>query len=400
MGSRADTAPDQSGRIRVCFPFVAEIHQAFHSLPIALELARRHPDIEVHLACPTEAHRNTIERLARAYAADAPVRFDLLALPAAVRARVPASGQGVTAKLVSLIWNARWFDRFDALVVPERTTSLLKRFLKHPKFIWTRHGAGDRARGFERDVARFDFVLLAGEKIERRLLDKGLIRPGHYAAGIYAKFDLVRRLPHPRLFDNDRPTILYNPHFWRSLSSWPLVGQQVLDWFAASDRYNLIFAPHIRLFHPASARDRRRFQAYAELPHIRSDLGGARSVDMSYALGADLYLGDVSSQVAEFLIRPRPCLFLNPRRTAWAGDPDYRFWELGPVIEDIGQLGEALDRAFVTHETYRCRQLDYVRETFGPAADFPTAPRGADALAEFLHRNDGNLSSGRRALPI
>jgi len=345
----------------------------------------------VHLACATAEHRATIERLARAYAADAPVHFDVLALPTMVRARVPPSGQGVAAKLLSLVWNARWFDSFDALVVPERTTLLLKRILKRPKFIWTRHGAGDRARGFERDIARFDFVLLAGGKIEQRLLDKGLIRPGHYATGVYAKLDLVRRLPHPSLFDNGRPTVLYNPHFWRSLSSWPLVGWQVLEWFARNDRYNLVFAPHIRLFHPVSARDGRRFRDYAGLPHVRIDLGSTASVDMSYTLGADLYLGDVSSQVAEFVIRPRPCLFLNPHHTAWAGDPDYRFWELGPVLDDVGQLGEALDRAFATYEAYRSKQFDYVRETFGPALDGPTAPRGADAIAAFLHRNDGNL---------
>src|SRR3546814_2965461 len=41
------------------------------------------------------------------------------------------------------------------------------------------------------------------------------------------------------------------------------------------------------------------------------DLGSERSIDMSYTGSADLYLGDVSSQVAEYLYRPRPCVFLN-----------------------------------------------------------------------------------------
>src|SRR3546814_6362259 len=42
------------------------------------------------------------------------------------------------------------------------------------------------------------------------------------------------------LFDNDRPTVLYTPHFRPALSSWPKWGMAVLDLFANSNRYNLI----------------------------------------------------------------------------------------------------------------------------------------------------------------
>src|SRR3546814_13919965 len=61
-------------------------------------------------------------------------------------------------------------------------------------------------------------------------------------------------------------------------------------------------------------------------------LGSERSIDMSYTGSADLYLGDVSSQVAEYLYRPRPCVFLNAQGVDWQEDPNYRFWSLGPVI--------------------------------------------------------------------
>ena len=43
--------------MRVCFPYVAELHQVFHSLPIAAELALRHPFFDVRAACATDAHR-------------------------------------------------------------------------------------------------------------------------------------------------------------------------------------------------------------------------------------------------------------------------------------------------------------------------------------------------------
>ncbi|HEU4968519.1 hypothetical protein [Sphingomonas sp.] len=379
--------------LRVCFPLIAQIHQTYHSLPIALQMALRHPRVEVHVACATREHLDAAQALARDCYPGAHVTFDLLALPSAIRASIPRFGQGIVPKLAVLFGNLGYFGGFDALVVPERTTLLLRPWLRRPKLVWTRHGAGDRARGFERDIRKFDFVLMAGDKIERRLLEQGLIRPGHYVTGVYAKLDLVRCKPHRPLFGNGRPTILYAPHFWRSLSSWPLVGRQVLDFFAASDRYNLIFAPHIRLFYPPTPRKYRAFAAFEGLPHVRIDLGSTASADMSYTLGADLYLGDVSSQVAEFLVRPRPCLFLNPRRTEWRGDPDYRFWELGPVIESAAELGEGIERAFATHADYRAEQAAYACDSFGAALDEETAPRGADATVDFLRRgrNDGNL---------
>ena len=33
---------------------------------------------------------------------------------------------------------------------------------------------------------------------------------------------------------------------------------------------------------------------------------------MTYTKQADIYLGDVSSQVYEFMLKPRPCIFFNP----------------------------------------------------------------------------------------
>lgn len=122
--------------------------------------------------------------------------------------------------------------------------------VRRPKMIWTGHGAGDRAIGFARHLGKFDFLLVPGRKVEQRMLEKGIIRPGAYHRGTYAKFDLVRRTDakRPKLFNNNRPTILYNPHFLRRLSSWPEMGHQVLQFFATQDRYNLVFAPHFRLF--------------------------------------------------------------------------------------------------------------------------------------------------------
>ncbi len=66
---------------------------------------------------------------------------------------------------------------------------------------------------------------------------------------------------------------------------------------------------------------------------------------MDYTLGCDIYVGDVSSQVYEFLVRPRPCLFLNAHGAEWRGNPDYAMWAFGPVIGPDDDIGQAIARA-------------------------------------------------------
>ncbi|OUJ14750.1 hypothetical protein [Acetobacter sp. DsW_063] len=372
--------------MRLLFPYIAQPHQTLHSLPIAMETASRHPGVEVHVACATEKHLDYAKFLASFYP-EAQVRFELLHLPNLIRRQVEKHGHSVISKFASLFYNKNYFSTFQGIVVPERTSLYLRKLgVQTPRMIWTRHGAGDRAVGFARDVRLFDYVLMAGRKLEQRLLADGSIRPGRYKTGVYAKFDMVQRMQtgRPRLFPNDRPTVMYNPHFSRGLSSWPRFGLNILDHFARQDRYNLVFAPHYRLFDTRRAEIAQLKRAYGHYEHMLIDTGSPRSLDMTYTMGSDLYLGDVSSQVAEFLIRPRPCLFLNAHDVAWQDDPNYRFWSLGDVRDSADDIGGAIDRAFFTHEDFIASQKDYIGDTFDLSGDAPTAPVGADAIVDYL----------------
>lgn len=373
---------------KVVFPFLAQSHQTLHSLPIAAQLARRHQDMEVHVIAATPAHRNFIsEQLAR-HAPDAALHDDGCLRTGWHERRNLARGGTIRRKRVALWRNRRYFRGFDAVITPERSCLFLKRLrLPGTSLIWTRHGAGDREIGFADDLDQFDFVLLAGGKIEQRLLQRKLIRPGDYVGGVYAKFDWMGfGAEQPRWFDNERPTILYTPHFRPMLSSWPLVGRAVLDFFARSGRYNLIFAPHLRLFDPPTPAHHALFEGYRRLPHMLIDLGSTRSIDMSYTSAADVYLGDVSSQVAEFLYRPRPCVFLNAHGVDWQHDPNYRFWNLGPVVDEIATLDATVKQAIAGHERYEAAQRRYFEASFGTAPGQASAARGADAIAQFLKR--------------
>lgn len=372
--------------MKIAFPYLGQSHQILHSLPIAAELAQR-PGVSVELSSATQDNLDFCERQLQRHAPAARLSLRLLA-PAhldALRLRTRRLGNTIWKEAL-LFRHRRYFRSFDAIVTPERTSLWLKRFgLGRTRLVWTRHGAGDREIGFARDVRRFDFALMAGRKIEQRLLAEGLIRPGAYASGIYAKFDWAR-LDSLRLFDNDRPTVVYNPHFRDALSSWPRWGESVLDTFARSTRYNLIFAPHVRLFENAAPAERARFDRYRDHAHLLIDLGSERSVDMTYTGAADLYLGDVSSQVAEFVSHARPCVFLNAHAVKWSGDPNYRFWALGPVLDRPDDLERRIDDAFASHAGYAAAQRAYVAETFDLPPGGRSAARAADALLAFLGR--------------
>ncbi|MBB6427582.1 hypothetical protein [Sphingopyxis sp. JAI128] len=379
--------------MRILFLFIGEPHQIFHALPIAAEMAVDGHQIEVAVA--SADHLRMVDQVVHAYPGFAP--------------RVTLLGQrGISRWLrdralirhprLPILFGALGFLRqFDAIVVPERTTTAVRHFLsQRTRLIFTPHGAGDRAIMLDPRDRHFDFVLVAGEKSEQRLLKAGTIRPGHYAVNGYVKLDLMARLQKIRepLFDNGRPTVLYAPHFHRGLSSWDRFGRDIIAWFAAQDRYNLVVAPHVRLFAEAGEAARDAVQRLAIAGKILVDLQSDRLFDMSYTSGADIYLGDVSSQVYEFLGTPRPCLFLNAHRVDWVGDPDYLFWTLGDVLDDLAQLPDALDQAPARHALYSAAQCDRLAESIGgdPAG---AARRGAEAISRFLAMGAGKDKSGQ-----
>ncbi|MDP3295290.1 MAG: hypothetical protein Q8M37_11230 [Nevskia sp.] len=374
--------------MKVVFPYIAQTHQIPHSFPIAAELATQRPDWAVHIACSTDEQERLVRRLMKLYP-DARLRIDRLWINWLHRLYQRLRGEGIPPKLMVLIGNRGYFRRFDAAVVPERTSLVLKK-LRLPKLrmIWTSHGAGDRAIGYAADLDQFAFQILAGPKQVLRMRVEGSLLEGSHHLGCYPKFDLVDRLDaqRRRLFDNDRPTVLYNPHFEAGLSSWPKHGFAVLDHFAQSKDWNLIFAPHIRLFDRRDAATQARLDRYRTLPHVLIDTGSDASIDMTYTQAADVYLGDVSSQIAEFMVRPRPCLFINSHDAAWQNSPDYLFWQLGTVIANVDDLDLALSDAVANHGHWIERQGQYFRDTFDadPEAIGRSAAAGAAAIASFL----------------
>jgi len=229
-----------------------QLHQIAHSAPIAFELMRLSPSVEVSLLATTLPQFDYLRRALASQGLPAD-NLQLIRLPAWMRGIAGALDALVPfSRVATLLAHRDRFRALDVLVAPEKTSLLLRSIggLESLKFVHTRHGAGDRAIGFDRRSGEFDLVLMSGEKIRDRLQAAGLIDAGGYAIVGYPKFDACAApgSAPPRLFANDRPTVLYNPHCSPRLSSWFKDGLDVLEAFYRSDKYNLIFAPHVMLF--------------------------------------------------------------------------------------------------------------------------------------------------------
>ena len=380
---------------RICFLFNHDqAHQVAHSLPIALAMARE-GRVQVSIASTGAATERRVREIAGAdLARVAPVRLGLRSpvsrgLAGALDAIVPAR------KLLVYRDNLDFFGAIDALVVSEKTSLLLKSRYRMDKLriVHTRHGAGDRAIGFAPQRAQFDLVLAAGPKIARRLEAQAGVDPKRIRVTGYPKFELcAERKAALRFANPDLPTVLYAPHPSPRLSSWFVMGDRVLRELVNSGRYNVIFAPHVMLFArkfavtidpPAIRAVRPPDRDLAAHPNLLIDPGSGASSDMSYTNVADVYVGDVSSQVYEFLLHPRPCLHLDAHGVDWRDDPDYAHWLTGPVAGRDSDIVAAVDQAIATHHAYQPRQRAAFADTFS-VTDEPASLRSARAITDFL----------------
>lgn len=373
-------------------------HQAAHCIPAAFELARRQGDITVVIITTTEAEFGAVQGIATRYP-DASCEFEKVSPPYFALLFDRLTGHALLAKRLAVLWRHRkLFKSLDALVVPDKTSLMLKSWLgsECPLMINTFHGAGDKAGGTH-GVAGFDFHLLPGRKYRERLLAEGQAEQDRLAVVGYSKLDCYRNAPRPRLFDNNRPTVLYTPHFDPRFSSWYGWGTQILEYFLNSSEFNLIFAPHVLLYQrrwhiSTEGGLPRRTPGIPEhvrnVPHILLDPGSTASIDMTYTRAADIYLGDVSSQVYEFLYLPRPCIFLNRAKDHWQDNDTFRLWRFGQVVESLDELPEALASARRDPDRYRDEQVRGFQEAFD-LTDTPSAVRAADAIARFLASTRG-----------
>lgn len=385
--------PGSPARIGFLFNHDA-LHQVAHTAPIISQLQRIAPDIRVEIITSSNLQAEAVKQ-----------HLDPGLPPTEFWSIKPNRWSKIAGKLLGnllplsrisgLMANTELFRQFDALIVPETTTTFLKTRceLQKPKLIFFPHGAGDRSIGFSPDIGHFDYVLLPGRKTRRRMLNADVIRGDNHRIVGYPKFEACTLEKPKRFFADDKPVVLYNPHFDPKLSSWFRYGEQILDHFLSQDRFNLIFAPHVMLFQRKllASVEHRLLKLRRELPkrfldadNIHIDTGSERSIDMSYTRAADIYLGDVSSQIYEYIQKPRPAIFLNSHNARWRNDPNYECWRFGPVLDDLDQLEEALAQSLPLKTHFSKIQSEAFRQSFSIDEEKSSGERAAEAIADFM----------------
>lgn len=359
---------------RIGFLLLGGIHHIYHLIPVAAESAKREQTQTIlFVRTPSEARicRDVLDRLG-----GQACEVTQLSGPNWLRG----------TKVPLLLFNLKPLKALSGLVTVERTSTFLKRI---PRFktpmIHIPHGAGDRAQSYDTRIAHFDFVIPPGPKDRARMMDLKLISEDNSQCSGYVKTAALKRLKAEAkpLFSNTRKTVLYSPHFDKTLSTWPIYGEDVLKAFAAQDRFNLIFAPHIRLFKDVSKQDRRKIESYADNDKVKIDLGSPNSIDMTYTLGADIYLGDASSQAYEFLSTPKPCVFFGPEVCDWEDDPDFAHWRYGDVTFNVADTMRALSEVEGRHAAYNDIQIEGVEQAFGQGEVYAPA-LAANIISDFV----------------
>jgi len=111
---------------------------------------------------------------------------------------------------------------------------------------------------------------------------------------------------------------------------------------------------------------------------------------MTYSLNSDIYHGDVSSQVYEFHLKPRPCIFIHVEKADLKNNVNYRFWKTGQVISSIEELDDVLLNIDNGKEPFLEVQKQFFNENFLTDEKNSASEKGAKAILNFfqLQSND------------
>ena len=374
--------------MRIAFTYIAEAYQLYHAASVMFELMGR-DGVEVDVFHIDPATQDHLDKLAQAHGVP-PVQSTYLRAGFLGGAIQSAKRLGF-AKPQVLAKNEEKLAGYDAVVSTEDGIARLfgnRPLSQRPARILITHGAAGRDFPSYANRARCDLVLVKGPADVASHHAKGFGESSRILSAGYPKSASIRRLARKRrpLFDNDNPIVLYNPHKEKTQRSWDRFLGALLDGFRADRSRNLIIAPHIKMFRRHSERHRDRLRAMSDST-IHVDPGSFASLDNTYTEAADIYVGDVSSQLYEFLTRPRPCVFLNAHRVDWRNNSHYSMWKLGEVIDSPAELMPAIRRAEEVHFRYRDLQIAMTAEALGDTSD-EVPPRAADQILQFLSRQD------------
>jgi len=325
----------------ISFLYLHGIHHLYHTAMTAIELSNLQNKYQIVMVSCSSHHTKLLQKILKIYPTHhiiikeipLPFRFKYLNI----------KNKSYPSPISTMPKIAKFLRETVAIIATSHSTvtSARKYRITRPKFIYQYHGCGDRKYGFEPNLGKYDLMLLPGKYHQNRLVNSGVIPKDKTTIVGWPKLDYPTNILglKNKLFRNRNPIVLYTPHWDPRISSFRSWSRPILNYFKNNPKYNLLFAPHIQLKHwKIKYKYDLSFEAY-ECNNIHIDLGSEESVNSSYLRIADIYMGDVSSQVYEWIaIKPRPCIFINAHHIQWEDDINYRHWKYGLVVDGIQEL--------------------------------------------------------------
>lgn len=354
---------------KICFIYLDEPYNIFHSLSLATELNKSpHIDLEIFATPRNIEFLEKFSSLAHELKRTSVRPHWYVQLPHLMEIKLqfrPSIFIKYRKKLAS----------FDAIVCSLYDDDVLRKYLgtKTPKLIFAGHGVANRAYSYLNKIKAFDYLLLVGEREHKERLQRDQLTHNNHQVTGYLKYEICKSLKSDDSFKESKPTILYNPHWHKDYSSFYQYGFQILDFFENQDEYNLIFAPHQLL----TVRNKNlitKLEKYTKSKTIHMDLNSFRLSDMSYTKAADLYLGDSSSQALEFMLhRRRPCIFLRSNFNKHNISEQLHSWEGGMVLDSFTNIKAIINTAFDNFESiYLEKQNQLVSNIFYQEEKMPS----------------------------
>jgi len=374
--------------MKLIFPYFYGLHQLYHTAVTSMLIHNYDKNAEV--ICLTSTKDQT-EVLLKAKSYYKNTSTTVLELPQPFRFKYLNIKKKKYPYVRSMVKKAKKIlQSADAIITTSHGT--YKMYHDHkidkPLYIYQYHGMGDRKYGFDPRLSKYSLILIGGEYHYKRLIEEKIGTPEKIKIVGYPKFDfpINYKSIKKELFKNDNPIVLYAPHWQPKLTSYKKFAVPILKFFQKHKEYNLIFAPHILLSHWKVRMGYNTNLQHFKTDNIILDFGSDYTTNGTYLAVSDIYMGDVSSMVYEFLARkPRPCVFINAHNVNWQNNVDYRFWQYGPVIDDISQLEEKLKETINNKEYFKAIQEENVKK-YIQITNEKSSARAAKAIVEFMKK--------------
>ena len=376
---------EENKRKKIAFIFINEIHHLYHFISVAKELSEANDVYILTYRSTNPFLYKVIENYnaKKIIVKELPTYFFRSFTDKLKARKIPRRGFWIKKNKDYILKN------FDAVVFTDYYHQYLKKSRREnsPKLLKFPHGMPGRAYSYNKDQLDFDFQLLIGKYQYQQFKKLGLLGEHPVIIG-YPKLDCIKHKTPFSYFKNNNKTVLYNPHFDPNYSSWYKFGINILNFFYNQEEYNLIFAPHINLFQGSKNKNIIPQHLY-EAENIYIDLGSEAGVDMTYTRSADIYLGDVSSQVFEFILNPRPCVFFNAHNFNYHKNPNFRFWRCGPVISDFDEnhFNEVLKKGRQHFKEFKKIQEEINYVNIHTEENSSASERASKAISAYLNKN-------------